>query len=64
MNQITNKRKRIKLPEDYNKKYDKLFAKALLMGYKNISQAMTNPEFVEFSRSIKNKKYKFKPNND
>lgn len=34
------------------------------MGYENISQAMTNPEFVEFSRSIKNKKYKFEPNND
>ena len=64
MNRTTNKRKRIKSPEEYNKKYDKLFAKALLMGYENIGQAMTNPEFVEFSRSIKNKKYKFEPNND
>lgn len=62
---MTTKRKpKTKKPEEYNKKYDNIFAKAKLMGYNSVGEAMVNPEFVEHVRSIKNKSYKFEPNKE
>ena len=55
----TKRKPKMKKPEDYNKKYDNIFAKAKLMGYNSVGAAMVNPEFVEYVRSVKNNNYKF-----
>ena len=60
----TKRKPKLKNPEEYNKKYDNIFAKAKLMGYNSVGEAMVNPEFVEYVRSVKNKSYKFEPNKE
>lgn len=60
----TKRKHEMKKPEEYNKKYDNIFTKAKLMGYNSVGEAMVDPEFVEYVRSIKNKSYKFEPNKE
>lgn len=54
-----NKRKRP--AKVLKKKFDIILNKAQEMGYKTIADAMLNPEFVEYTRSIKNKSYTLTP---